>query len=403
MGDAQAAVHDPSSIMRTVDHVGGAFPRILGFYLPQYHPIPENDEWWGKGFTEWQNVVRARSHFRGHYQPHIPGELGFYDLRVPEIREAQAGLAREHGVDGFVYYHYWFGGRQLLERPFNEVLASGAPDFPFCLCWANENWTRVWDGGDDEVLAGQRYDPDDDRRHLRALAHALADPRYIRVDGRPLLLVYRPTLVPDPRRLSDTWRAEARRLGIGDLYLCRVENLAAERGDPAALGFDAGVEFQPDPLVRPAKLFREWWRRPFNKYLRPSNPRRVNMFYDYGEMVALALRTPSPAYPWHRCVMPGWDNTARRDTGALAFLGSTPERYEHWLGAVLTESAAAATTTSERLVFVNAWNEWAEGCHLEPDERNGRADLEAHLRAVTAARAQLLARTVPVPSQRVGT
>jgi glycosyl transferase family WbsX len=235
------------------------------------------------------------------------------------------------------------------------------------------------------------------------MAPALTDDRHIRVDGRPLLLVYRPTLVPDPRKLTDTWRDEARRLGIGDVYLCRVENLAAERGDPTELGFDAAVEFQPDPLVRPPTLFREWWRRPFNKYLRPSNPRRVNIYYDYAEMLELALRKPRPDYPWHRCVMPGWDNTARRDTGAYAFLGSTPELYERWLHAVLVQSAATDTASNERLVFVNAWNEWAEGCHLEPDERHGRAYLEAHLRAVTAARSLLDETAFPAPGPRVPT
>jgi lipopolysaccharide biosynthesis protein len=369
--------------MPAVDQAERTLPRILAFYLPQYHPIPENDEWWGQGFTEWRSVARATPRFPDHYQPHLPGELGFYDLRLPEVREAQAELARQYGVDGFVYYHYWFGGRQLLERPFAEVLASGAPNFPFCLCWANENWTRAWDGGDAQVLISQRHDVEDDVRHLRALAPALTDDRYVRVDGRPLLLVYRPTLMPDPRRMSDTWRSEARRLGIGELYLCRVENFAAERADPTELGFDAGVEFQPDPLVRPRVLFREPWRRAFNKYLNPSNPRRLNTYYDYAEMAALALQKTRPRYPWHRCVMPGWDNTARRETGAYAFLGSTPDLYERWLTAILMGETARGSDAG--LVFVNAWNEWAEGCHLEPDERHGRAYLEAHLRAVQAS------------------
>ncbi len=226
-------------------------PRVLAFYLPQFHPIPENDEWWGAGFTEWRNVVRARPLFRGHHQPHLPGELGFYDLRVPEVRQAQADLARAFGVDGFVYYHYWFGGRRLLERPFQEVLERGEPDLPFALCWANENWTRAWDGGGDQVLVRQHHGEEEDLRHLRALAPALADSRYVRIDGRPLLLVYRATLLPDPKRTTDTWRAEAARLGLGELHLARVESFAPERGDPRSLGFDSAVEFQPDRLARP--------------------------------------------------------------------------------------------------------------------------------------------------------
>ncbi|MDQ3627188.1 MAG: glycoside hydrolase family 99-like domain-containing protein, partial [Verrucomicrobiota bacterium] len=217
-------------------------PRAIAFYLPQFHPIPENDEWWGKGFTEWTNVAKTRPIYPGHYQPHLPNELGFYDLRLPEARDAQADLARDHGIHGFCYYHYWFNGRRVLERPFNEVLASGRPDFPFCLCWANENWTRAWDGREHDVLLAQHYSEADDREHIRWLCRAFADPRYIRIKGKPLFLVYRTTALPDPRRTTDIWREEARRLGIGELFLGRVEsNFPGERGDPRPLGFDAAV------------------------------------------------------------------------------------------------------------------------------------------------------------------
>src|SRR5579871_1642275 len=159
--------------------------RVFAFYLPQFHPIPENDAWWGNGFTEWTNVARSKPLFRGHYQPQLPADLGFYDLRLSETRQAQADLAREHGIFGFCYYHYWFSGRRVLQRPFDEVLTSGQPDFPFCLCWANENWTRSWDGRSSEVLMEQRYSDEDDLAHIRALAPALRDPRYIRIDGKP--------------------------------------------------------------------------------------------------------------------------------------------------------------------------------------------------------------------------
>ena len=178
--------------------------KALAFYLPQYHPIPENDEWWGKGFTEWANVAKAQPLYPGHYQPHLPGELGYYDLRVPEVREAQADLARDHGISGFVYYHYWFHGRRLLNRPFDEVLASGSPDFPFALCWANEEWTRNWDGQSGRVLIRQEYSDADDLAHIRWLATAFADSRYITIDGKPLMLVYRPGVLPDPKRMTDT-------------------------------------------------------------------------------------------------------------------------------------------------------------------------------------------------------
>ena len=190
---------------------------IISFYLPQYHPIPENDRWWGKGFTEWRNVARAQPLFDGHYLPHLPGELGFYDLRLPAVRKAQADLAMAHGITGFCYYHYWFNGRLLLERPLQEVLKSGTPDFPFCVCWANENWTRRWDGCDDQVLIAQKYGEEDDLVHIRYLCDMFRDRRYIRINGKALFLVYRANRLPDPVRTAAIWREEARRAGVGEL------------------------------------------------------------------------------------------------------------------------------------------------------------------------------------------
>ncbi len=351
--------------------------RFLAFYLPQFHPIPENDEWWGAGFTEWRNVVRATPRFRGHYQPHLPGELGFYDLRVPEVREAQARLAREHGIDGFVYYHYWFTGKRLLERPFHEVLESGRPDFPFALCWANENWTRIWDGGADHVLAEQVYSEDDNVAHLQYLAEAFADPRYVRVDGRPLFLVYRASRMPDPRRTTDTWRREARRLGIGELYLCRVEAFAEDRGDPPPWGFDAAVEFQPDTFRPALPMRRRGWQRALRRVLWPRSVYRVNDLYDYRETVRLALDHPPVPYRRYRCVMPSWDNSARKQMARIV-VNTTPERYEEWVRG--TVERFTPYSPEENFVFVDAWNEWAEGNHMEPDLRWGRGYLEAHRR-----------------------
>src|SRR5205823_15012024 len=217
--------------------------RAIAFYLPQFHPIPENDVWWGKGFTEWTNVVRARPNFVGHYQPHRPAELGFYDLRDSGTRAAQADLARSYGIHGFCYYYYWFNGRRLLERPLTEVVASGEPEFPFCVCWANENWTRRWDGGNDELLVAQTYSAENEERLIADLLPLFHDARYIRVRGRPLVLVYRANLLPEPRRATDTFRRAALAAGEAEPYLAMM--LMPGMPSPADWGFDAGVEFPP--------------------------------------------------------------------------------------------------------------------------------------------------------------
>ncbi len=378
--------------MNLPDHKSSANPpRLISFYLPQYHPIPENDEWWGRGFTEWTNVGRAQPLFPGHHQPRVPADLGYYDLRLPEARAAQAALAREYGIHGFCYYHYWFNGRRLLERPFNEVLAAGGPDFPFCLCWANENWTRAWDGLEREVLIQQHYDSADDLAHIRWLAHAFRDPRYIRVHGKPLFLVYRVASLPDPMQTVAVWREEARRLGIGDLFLCAVESRVggAQSVPPAQLGFDAAVEFQPDGLYFP----------------KPN--KRLNDYggiFDYRAVVERMLQKPAADYLRFPCVTPGWDNSARRKENPTIITGSTPELYEQWLDAVLQRQTTAKS--GENLVFVNAWNEWAEGAYLEPDQLSGRAYLEATKRVLArhAAAAPIINLTssddpVPAPEQ----
>ena len=367
-----------------------ALLRFLAFYLPQYHPIPENDEWWGPGFTEWTNVAKARPQFRGHQQPHLPGELGFYDLRVPEVRAAQAELAASRGIDGFCYYHYWFGGKRLLERPFTEVLRSGEPDFPFLLCWANENWTRVWDGGASNVLIGQDHSDDDDREHLRTLAEAFADPRYVCIDGRPVFLVYRAGLLPEPERTAEVWKQEAVRLGLREPYLCSVEAFAkGEERDPRAIGFDAAVRFAPGPLfARPpaATPVDRLRRRAANashrmvRRLRPAVPSPPHQRFDYDEMIDRALATRPPTYKRFPCVTPGFDNSARRPGGGAHIVtGSDPQAYERWLRAEIERFEPYSA--DENLFFVNAWNEWAEGNHLEPCARWGRGYLDAHARA----------------------
>jgi Glycosyltransferase WbsX/Methyltransferase domain len=349
-----------------MESAGGAIgsasdgPKALAFYLPQYHPIPENDEWWGPGFTEWQNVTKARPLFPGHYQPHVPADLGYYDLRLPEVREAQAALARDHGITGFVYYHYWFNGKRLLERPFNDVLASGEPDFPFALCWANEEWTRNWDAQTGRVLMAQEYSEADDRAHIRWLLNAFADQRYITIDGRPLMLIYRPAKLPDPKRMTDIWRDEAQKAGFPDLYLCWVESWGSPPGGPQAFGLDASVGFMP---LHGKQVFT------------PVNTLRGHRVFDYLSAAQAEWERPLPGWKRFPSVMVGWDNTARRQRGATLFEGATPTQYEQWLR--IAVDAVSDVRPEENYLFIVAWNEWAEGNHLEPDQRYGRAFLEA--------------------------
>jgi hypothetical protein len=362
-------------------------PKALAFYLPQYHPIPENDEWWGKGFTEWHNVTKARPLFPGHYQPHLPGELGYYDLRVPEVRIAQAELAREHGVHGFVYYHYWFHGRRLLERPFEEVLASGVPDFPFALCWANEEWTRGWDSQTGHVLVRQEFSEKDDRAHIRDLLRAFKDPRYITIDGRPLMLIYRPALIPDLVRTSEIWRSEVQRAGFPDLYLCWVESWGVPPGrqGPKPFGLDASVGFMP---VLGGEL---------HPALETLRGHRILDYQSAAESAMELLDCPWKRFP---SVMVGWDNTARRARGATIYHGATPERYEHWLR--VTADSLAGVRSEENYLFLLAWNEWAEGNHLEPDQRYGRAFLEA-TRSVLIDHAAVPATDLPIAPEQPAT
>jgi hypothetical protein len=338
----------------------GSKPKALAFYLPQYHPIPENDEWWGKGFTEWTNVAKARPLYPGHYQPHVPGELGYYDLRVPEVREAQAALARSHGISGFVYYHYWFHGKRLLHRPFDEVLSSGSPDFPFALCWANEEWTRNWEGESGHVLMPQEYSAEDDVAHLRWLVAPFSDPRYIKIDGRPLVLIYRPGLLPDPRRTAERWRAEAQKAGFPDIYLCWVEGWGKPPGGPERFGFDATVGFVTQSRER---IFT------------PVTTMRNHRIIDYVASYEKQLNNLTPNWKHFPSVMVGWDNTARHPQEATIYEGATPEQYRRWLE--MAVESVKGVRSEENYLFLVAWNEWAEGNHLEPDLRFGRAFLEA--------------------------
>ncbi|HYL98694.1 MAG TPA: glycoside hydrolase family 99-like domain-containing protein, partial [Blastocatellia bacterium] len=342
--------------------------KVFAFYLPQYHPIRENDRWWGKGFTEWTRVSRARPQFAGHYQPHLPERLGFYDLRLPEIRFRQAELAQAYGIHGFCYYYYWFGTKTLLERPLIEMLASPEPNLPFCLCWANENWTRRWDGGEQELLIEQRYGPELDAALIDDLMPFFRDPRYLRVGGAPVLLVYRPGAIPEPLAAVARWRRAAREQGLPDLHL--VAALTFGLADPRPLGFDAAVEFPPHgvSLADNSKTI-EGVESEFN-----------GAIIDFRTAAQQRLAVPPAPYRLYRTAMAGWDNTPRRGRCATIFHNASPQAYGEWLRTLV--AAARLGHPDHRLVFVNAWNEWAEGAHLEPDLRFGTGYLEATRRAL---------------------
>lgn len=336
---------------------------LVAFYLPQFHPIPENDAWWGTGFTEWHNVARALPQFEGHAQPRLPGELGFYDLRLADTMRRQMALAREYGVGAFCSYFYWFGGKRLLEQPLEMWLADSTLDLPVCLCWANENWSRRWDGRADDILIGQQHSPADDLAFIEHVARYLRDPRDLRVGGKPLLLVYRPSLLPDARATAERWRHWCRMHGVGEIELAYVQSF--DRVDPRDIGFDAAVEFPPNNTTL----------KPITARWQLLNPEYRGDIYDWRELARQSLALAAPTYPRHPGVNPGWDNEPRRSSRGRVFAHASPRGYRDWLAQAITQARQRAT--DQPLVFVNAWNEWAEGAVLEPDARLGHAWLQA--------------------------
>lgn len=348
--------------------------KAIAFYLPQFHPIQENDRWWGKGFTEWTNVVKARPLFRSHYQPILPTDLGFYDLRTPETQEAQAELAKLFNVHGFCYYYYWFNGRKLLNQPIEQMLQSGRPDFPFCVCWANENWSRNWDGQNRHVLIEQSYSLESNRALIREFITMMKDPRYIRYKGKPVLLVYRIRIIPNWLETAEMWRDECRRAGVGEIHLCAVRfGLEPLDGPPSHFGVDSYVLFPPhesekvDVKGKMLDLAKDF----------------TGTIFDYDAVIDGDIGRFEVGYPWpvHRGAMLGWDNTARRPRDSRIFVGATPSRFHHWLQEIIRQEEEH-NSNEESLIFINAWNEWAEGTALEPCTRFGRGYLHAVRSAV---------------------
>lgn len=341
----------------------------MAFYLPQFFPIPENDEWWGPGFTEWTNTAKARPLFPGHKQPVIPGDLGYYDLRVPETRQAQSDLAAEYGVEAFAYWHYWFGhGDTILERPFREVLATGSPDVKFCLAWANQTWSGIWHGQTDKILKQQHYPGrDDEAAHFASVLPAFRDPRYLAVDDKPVFYVFRPEELPDAAAFVAHWRELAAEAGLPGLYLvAEMSDLlgAGPKYDAVlADGFDAGVYMRLPAKVTPATRFA---MRAVRK------TRGGPEIWPYSDTFLDEVPDAPHLQP---CVYPNWDNTPRSGKRGLVLRGSSPEGFETNVRQAVRR--LADRPPQERLLWVKSWNEWAEGNHLEPDLEHGRAWLEA--------------------------
>ena len=377
--------------------------RLLALYFPQFHAIPENDEWWGEGFTDWVNVKRARPQFRGHYQPRVPQGGNYYDQSKPETLAWQIDLARRHGVHGFCHYHYWFDGKQLLDTPTNLVMDSKGPefDFPFCLAWANETWSRRWDGRDHHILQQQSHTPDPAlwMRHFEYLFRAWSDDRAVKIDGKPMFLVYRAHLVREIGAMFDLWREEALRRGLPGLYLVAMKQYEFPVPD-VLKHFDATMQFQPfealyspdyeAPGVETRRIFRPLRLLPerMQDMLRAV---RYNLFpaltfYDYEMVWKHILKVEReggiPAFPG---AFVDWDNTPRYVKRARIFRGASPERFAYWFRRLV--EVTATRPDPERLIFMNAWNEWAEGTYLEPDERHGLKYLEAVRDALEAVNA----------------
>ena len=374
-----------------VSEMNNLLARVIAFYLPQFHQIPENDEWWEAGFTEWTNVKKAKPLFRGHHQPRLPGRLGYYDLRSAEIREHQAKLASDHGIEAFCYWHYWFGGgRRILELPFNEVVTSGEPSMPFCLAWANQTWTGIWHGAPDRILIQQQYlGSDDEREHFISILAAFRDPRYMKVEGKPIFVVYDAKGLPDTASFVAHWRGLASEFGIPGLYLIGMSN---DRLHPCLKPFDSVMQFGPgdflahQPYLSPTyRALRIFSNKFLLKFLNDAILRRLQLpaRYDFAAVVANSFTQNRPGQNNIPCVLSGWDNTPRSGRRGVVFENFTADLFRIYIKKAI--AYVRSNAPQERIVFIKAWNEWAEGNYLEPDADRDTELLEVLLHEITGS------------------
>lgn len=351
--------------------------KVVALYLPQFHPIPENDEWWGKGFTEWRNVSKASPLWDGHVQPRIPTDLGYYDLRLPEIYDQQTKLATQYGIDGFCFYYYWFNGRTILDTPLNNIIEGKTKKFPMCICWVNEDWTRSWDGSSGEVLLSTSHSLEMNMKFIEDVYPIISHPDYLKINEKPILIVYRAGKLDSTSKTTDMWRDYCRQRGLGEIHLCAVQSFGFD--NPTALGYDAAMEFPPHRIENSSA--------PKDCHLELKNIPGLKqdfsgLIYSYQHFAECGIKRPAEKYMLHRTSMLCWDNTPRRGKSAHAYVHFSVDTYMHWTASNISK---ALNEQDDPLVFVNAWNEWAEGSVLEPDVEYGHELLLATQNAKKAA------------------
>ena len=358
-----------------VDYGRKGVIRPIAFYLPQYHAIPENDAWWGKGFTEWTNARKARPLFQGHYQPHVPhSDIGYYDLSDVEVMKKQVDIARKYGVYGFCFYYYHFkNGKRLLEKPIDNWLAHPEINFPFCFCWANENWTKVWDGGCQDLLMKQDYEMSNMERLMGDMMPAFKDDRYIKVDGKPMLLVYRIEDILAVKDVVKSWRRIVRSGGFEDIHLVMVQHFSED--SPLKFGMDAAAEFATIQSA-PIQQYEELGIDLDSSELRGLPVRYCSVRKHHANLL------PNRQYMRYKCVCPSWDNTPRRGVEGRCIIDASPADFGDFCDEAFSRTLADERLRKDGFVFVNAWNEWGEGAHLEPDEKFGYANLEQLKKAI---------------------